>query len=174
MKRMLLCLLAIASFGPAAASGQELQAGVMIGPSWAVGSTGSNVDAGFGGEIWVAVDLPALPVTPRAALAAARFSGDETAGDLDTRSGRLDLLLGLPGVLPGLYGFLGAGIHDADYESFTDAPPPIESFDPELAAALGAGARVGLGRVGITFEGRYLTVPAADFQTVELRLGVGL
>jgi hypothetical protein len=174
MTKRLLVLFTLAVLGTAAsASAQTFRAGIMVGPSWPVGEAGSGLDTGFGGEGWVAVDLPRVPVMPRVAYAMDWFSSAGTEGDIRTRGGRLDLLVNLPRLLPGAYGFVGGGIQEATHRSFTDGTPPLGSYDPEFALSAGIGTRLRLGRLAGTVEGRYLTVSAAEFQVVQLRLGIG-
>jgi hypothetical protein len=173
MKRHLFLIVAALLGSAGSAWAQEVHVGIMVGPSWPVGEAGSSLNTGYGAEGWVAVDLPWVPLTPRAAFAMDRFSGAGTAGDLATRGGRFDLLVSLPGLLSGAYGFVGGGVQDATHESFTDASPPIASFDPEFAVAAGLGTRIRLGRIQGTVETRYLTVAVAELQVVQLRLGLG-
>lgn len=151
------------------AAGQHVRGGLMAGPSWP--SAESDLDRGSGAEAWIGLELPALPILPRAALAIDRFSGDQQTR-VDLKSARIDVLGILRDVPLDPFAFAGAGIASTDITS-TSNEVTVGVVDTGVMFGGGIGAGRTFGPIRITVEARYLTVPDADLDVMQLRLGVG-
>jgi hypothetical protein len=141
----------------------------MAGPSWPVAESG--LGPGYGAEGWIGLELLALPIMPRAALAFDRFTGDQQSR-LDLKSARIDVLGTLRDVALEPFGFAGVGIASTNYTS-TSNELPVGIVDPGVVFGAGIGARRAFGSIPITAEAMYLTVPDANLDVMQLRLGVG-
>lgn len=154
--------------------GQEVQAGILAGTAWPASGTTSSFDANIGGEGWIALELPGLPLMPRASFGADWFWNGDPVRSRVTRGGRLDVLVDLPAALLDLFGFAGIGVYSSDSRTFASGSSTIGWVGAETAVVAGVGTRIGLGPFrGIT-EVRYLAVIDPEFTVVQLRLGVGL
>lgn len=151
------------------AEGQHVRGGIMAGPSWPVSE--SSLDTGYGAEGWIGIELLTLPIMARAAIAFERFSGDQQIR-LDLKSARIDVVGVLREVPLEPFGFAGVGIASTDVRS-ASSELPFGVVDPGVVFAAGIGARRAFGSIPITVEARYLTVPDADLNVMQLRLGVG-
>jgi hypothetical protein len=151
-------------------TGQQVHAGIMGGVAHAMDQP--SLDRSIGGDGWIGVEFPALPILPRAIVSYDRFAGTSAGSKLTLKSARIDVLGILRDVPFEPYGFAGVGLASTTYTSAL-SESPIGVADRAAMFSGGIGAGLPIGGLRLSAEARYITVSDADLQAVQLRLGIG-